>query len=167
MDGDVALTAARFFSGWDIYQAKLAKVIAPLDAAQLDLQAAPHLWSVRMLANHVISTRAWWFNAWMGEGGPDLAAMVDWDEDEAMPQRPAGEIVRGLELSWSIIAGCLGRWSSDVLDAEFVRPTPNAAGERPHHSRQWIIWHVAEHDLHHGGEVSFTLGMNRLPGIDL
>jgi hypothetical protein len=22
-------------------------------------------------------------------------------------------------------------------------------------SRQWVIWHVIEHDLHHGGELSF------------
>jgi uncharacterized damage-inducible protein DinB len=24
--------------------------------------------------------------------------------------------------------------------------------------RQWIIWHVIAHDLHHGGELAFTLG---------
>ena len=29
-------------------------------------------------------------------------------------------------------------------------------------SRSWVIYHVMEHDLHHGGEVSLILGMNGL-----
>jgi uncharacterized damage-inducible protein DinB len=35
------------------------------------------------------------------------------------------------------------------------------------YTRQWIIWHVLEHDLYHGGELSFALGAQGLPGIDL
>ena len=27
-------------------------------------------------------------------------------------------------------------------------------------SRAWVVWHVLEHDLHHGGEISLTLGMH-------
>lgn len=34
-------------------------------------------------------------------------------------------------------------------------------------SRSWVIYHVLEHDLHHGGEVSLLLGMNRLAGPDI
>jgi uncharacterized damage-inducible protein DinB len=26
-------------------------------------------------------------------------------------------------------------------------------------TRQWIIWHVIAHDLHHGGELTLMLGM--------
>ncbi len=26
-------------------------------------------------------------------------------------------------------------------------------------SRQWTIWRVIAHDLHHGGELAFTLGL--------
>jgi uncharacterized damage-inducible protein DinB len=33
--------------------------------------------------------------------------------------------------------------------------------------RGWIVWHVIEHDLHHGGEVSFTLGMHGLAAPDI
>jgi hypothetical protein len=29
------------------------------------------------------------------------------------------------------------------------------------------VWHVLEHDLHHGGEISLILGSNGLPGLDL
>jgi uncharacterized damage-inducible protein DinB len=29
-------------------------------------------------------------------------------------------------------------------------------------SRAWVVWHVMEHDLHHGGELSLTLGLHGL-----
>jgi hypothetical protein len=37
---------------------------------------------------------------------------------------------------------------------------------RTHH-RGWVVWHVLEHDLHHGGEISQILGTNGLAGLDL
>lgn len=158
---------AELYRGWDVYQGRLAKAIAPLDGPQLDLKAAPHLWSLRMLGLHVIAARSWWFHAWMGEGGSQFDELLGWDEDEASGERPAAEIVRGLELTWSLIESGLERWSFADLDKEFQRPIPNAEGERPRQSRQWIIWHVAEHDMHHGGEISFSLGMHNLAGLDL
>jgi uncharacterized damage-inducible protein DinB len=34
-------------------------------------------------------------------------------------------------------------------------------------SRSWVIYHVMEHDLHHGGELSLTLGIHGLPSPNL
>jgi uncharacterized damage-inducible protein DinB len=34
-------------------------------------------------------------------------------------------------------------------------------------TRQWVVWHLVEHDLHHGGEVSLILGSHGLTGLDL
>ena len=34
-------------------------------------------------------------------------------------------------------------------------------------TRQWLIWSIIKHDLHHGGEVSFTLGTHHLEAPDL
>lgn len=158
---------AEYFVGWGEYQRLLAGAIAPLDAAQLDLRAAPHLWPVRMLASHVVAARAWLFHAWMGEGGADVEGLIGFDDDPATATRSAAEIVGALDGTWSLIESCLRRWSWSDLSEEFERPSPNAAGERPRRSRRYIIWHVAEHDLHHGGEISFSLGMHGLPGIEL
>ena len=160
-----SLTA--YYRGWENYQRLLTGAVAPLTSQQLDLRAAPHLWSVRMLASHVAATRAWWFHSWMGEGGPDFDALADFDEDEKAERRPAAEIVEGLEVTWSLVDSCLQRWSEADLDARFQRPVPNATGERPWRDRRYIVWHVAEHDLHHGGELSFSLGMHGVPAIDL
>jgi uncharacterized damage-inducible protein DinB len=159
--------AAEFCRGYEVHQGRLVKMIAPLDQAQLDLVAAPHLMSVRMLACHIVGARAWWFHSWMGEGPEEFARMDGWDEDEALPTRTAAEMVRGLELSWSVIKSGLERWSAGDLTKEFIRPVPNAQGERPSRSRQWIVWHLVEHDVHHGGEISFSLGMHGVTGLDL
>jgi len=35
------------------------------------------------------------------------------------------------------------------------------------YTRQWVIWHMLEHDLYHAGELSLTLGMYGLAGLDL
>jgi uncharacterized damage-inducible protein DinB len=55
------------------------------------------------------------------------------------------------------------------LEATFRQPSTSPLPDRrtalP--SRQWIIWHVLEHDIHHGGELSFLLGMYGVPAIDL
>jgi uncharacterized damage-inducible protein DinB len=158
---------ARFYRGWDVYQQQLVTAFAPLESAHLQLQAAPTLWSVGMLGNHIIAARAWWFHFWMNEGGEEFDELADWDEGEAMAERSAAEIVRGLELSWGLIESRLGGWTEADLEKQFQRPTPNDAGKRPRHSRQWIIWHVLEHDLHHGGEISFSLGIHGLAGLDL
>jgi uncharacterized damage-inducible protein DinB len=153
--------------GYEDHEQRLVKMIAPLDQAQLDLAAAPHLWSVRTLACHIIAARAWWMHSWMGEGSAEFGNMTDWDEDEALATRPATEIVRGLEESFAVIKSGMERWSPAELVQEFTRPTPNEAGNRPARTRQWIIWHLVEHDVHHGGEISFSLGMHGVAGLDL
>jgi uncharacterized damage-inducible protein DinB len=120
-----------------------------------------------MLVSHVVSARHWYFHSWMGEGGAGWTKYDAWDDLEEMATRKAPDLVRGLEESWSLLRPSLERWTAADLDAEFRRPTPNAKGERPLRSRQWIVWHVAEHDVHHGGEISLTLGMHGLRGLDL
>jgi uncharacterized damage-inducible protein DinB len=162
-----ARSVAEFYNGWATYQQRLVTAIAPLEKAHLQLRAAPNLWSIGMLGSHIIAARGWWFHFWMKEGGEEFAEYADWDEGEAMAERSAAEIVGGLEATWQLIDARLSAWTAADLRKQFQRPVPNDAGKRPRRTRQWIIWHVLEHDLHHGGEVSFSLGIHGLPGIDL
>ena len=155
------------YRGWGEFNDRLERMIAPLDADQLSLQAAPELWSVRILASHIVGARAWWFNWWMEEGGTELADLLDYDEGEESKTRDALAIVGQLRCTWSILESRLEAWTDADLAKEFQRREPNAAGERPWRSRQWIIWHLVEHDLSHGGEISLTLGMHGHAGLDL
>lgn len=157
---DTPATLAPFYKGWDNYQKLLVEAVAPLTPEQLALQAAPNLRPVWALAAHIVACRAGWFRRRMGEGGPEIAALVNWDGDD-QPVRSAHELVSGLETTWRLIEGCLNRWTPADLEVTFPHPRHTSL------TRQWILWHVIEHDLHHGGELFFTLGMHGLPTPDL
>ena len=138
-----------------------------MDADQLSLRAAEHLWSIRVLALHIVAVRASWFHRWMREGGPELARFLDIDDRPEAETLGAGEITAALRGTWSSLALSLGAWTESDLDREFQSWRPSSGGERPWRTRRWIVWHVAEHDLHHGGEISLTLGMHGLGGLDV
>ena len=56
------------------------------------------------------------------------------------------------------------RWTPDDLQTEFSRPARHDGSVV---TRAWTVWHVAEHDVHHTGEMSLILGMHGAPGLDL
>src|SRR4029077_5718435 len=111
--------------------------------------------------------RAWWFGGWMGEETQALTPLIDYDDMPGADDRPAEPIVDALNPSWASIGRCLQRWTDGDLEQTFQRPRPNKEGQRPWRSRRYIVWHVAEHDLHHGGEISLILGMRGGRGLDL
>ena len=148
--------------GWDVYQGHLVKAIEPLTAEQLELRIAPNLRSIGQLAKHIVRTRAGWLSGLMGEGGPDVAAIAEWDYDGDVPS--TAELVRGLGVTFCAWQECLQRWTLEDMDFIF---RGERRGEPYELSRQWVTWHVIEHDLHHGGELSFSLGAHGLPAPDL
>lgn len=151
-----------FYQGWENYQQLLAGAVAPLTPEQLALRPSPTHWPIGQLVAHIIAARIWWFHYVLGEGDATLAPLVHWD-DEGQPARSGRELAAGLEQSWELIWSALARWTPTDLGQEFVHPRRT----EEIYSRQWVIWHVIEHDLHHGGEVSLLLGMHGLPTIDL
>jgi uncharacterized damage-inducible protein DinB len=104
-----------------------------------------------------------WFHDLMGEGSEEIAPIARWDR-RGEPVRDAEGLVHGLQVSWNMIANALARWTIADLDYVFHE---TYHGEEYHLSRQWVVWHVIEHDLHHGGELSYSLGMHGLAGIDI
>jgi uncharacterized damage-inducible protein DinB len=159
-----------FYSGWATYQQSLVEMIAPLSSEQLALSAASHQWTIGMLAQHLVANRVWWFQVWMGEGSPDLAPIAHWDpaDDVEQPPLSAAELVAGLESTWRMIADALARWTPADLERVFAPPAALKEEERaffPPRTLKWILWHVLEHEIHHGGELSLALGGYGLPGV--
>jgi uncharacterized damage-inducible protein DinB len=64
-------------------------------------------------------------------------------------------LVSWLEATWQMIEATLTQWSVADLAAISLHPFQ---GKTYALSRQWMIWHVIAHDLHHGGELALTLG---------
>lgn len=158
------------YHGWASYQQRLVTMLAPLSPEQLAFPTAAHHRAIGMVVQHMIADRVWWFQLWMGEGSPELAPLMRWDPavEPEPPARAAAELVAGLEATWEMISGALVRWTVPDLAQVFSPPTVLSAAEQQAFgdlTRQWIIWHVLEHEIHHGGELSLALGGYGLAGI--
>lgn len=156
---------APFYKGWDVYQNHLTNAISPLSSEQLTLHATRDLRSIGMIATHIVAVRARWLHYVLEEGDEGLIEIGRWD-DSNQPARNAAELVSGLATTWNVIEAALQRWTPADLE-ETLRDRDEETGEEEVFTRQWIIWHMLEHDMHHGGELSFSLGMHDLPAIDL
>ncbi|HEU5437783.1 MAG TPA: DinB family protein [Ktedonobacterales bacterium] len=160
-DQDPLLTG--ILDGWRRYNDLLADALSPLSDEQLDLRIAQHLRSIRELATHLVGVRAGWFHRGLGEGGEEIAAIAQWQQTE-QPPRSASELVAGLGTTWRLIEDAVTRWTPEQL-AEQIEV--ERYGRRSTLTRPWVTWHVLEHDLHHGGELGYSLGMHNLaaPGV--
>ena len=157
-------TLSVFYQGWHNYQQLLTKVIAPLPPELLTLRASPQQRSLGEILLHMIGARARWFHEVMGVGGKELAEIGTWDLEEE-PKRSATELVYGLETTWRVMQEALAGWTPE--DMQYSHAYTDESGKSETFTRQWMIWHLIEHDLHHGGEVSLILGMHGLQAPDL
>jgi uncharacterized damage-inducible protein DinB len=152
-------TLTTFYASWKEYQGHLRDTLGSLSTEQLALRAAPGLRSVGENAMHIISCRIGWYTYTMGEDGsaynlPDES----WGEAGNVPT--AADLAQALDNTWRLMTDCLLHWSS----ADMQKTFPDDWDGKPVElSRAWIVYHVLEHDLHHGGEVSLTLGMHGIP----
>ncbi len=151
------------YENWQGYNAKLRAAVAPLTAEQLWRQPAPHMWPLEQIVQHIISVRAGWFSATLQDADEAMDAYMEWGQRES-PARSGEELARGLDETWAFIESRLQRWTPEERAMTFP---DEWEGQISHVSRSWVIYHVLEHDLHHGGEVSLILGMNKLPGPDI
>jgi len=186
-----------FYTGWGRYQQHFVAAIAPLTVEQLALRTTPHHWTIGMYATHIVANRSWWFHARIGQGGDELTPYDLWAlgvcEADVDPGHTAAELVAGLEKTWQVIEGTLARLTPADLEqtvpplddagrehhASLVEPalqpyaqmwldaTRGGAVVRPAVSYESIIWGILEHDIHHGSEISTTLGIHGLPVLNL
>jgi uncharacterized damage-inducible protein DinB len=153
------------YQGWENYQELLIKALAPLTSEQLAYRPAPHLRSIGENVRHIIGARARWCHQVLELGDEAFAALGRWDRRDA-PERSAAELVSGLRDSWQVLSDALRGWTPADLDYT-IPNTDREPGEPEMFTRQWVIWHLIEHDLHHGGEISQLLGIHGLAAPDL
>ena len=168
-----------FTEGWAGYQRLLLGAIGPLTAEQLSSRTAPFQWAVWQLAAHMAGSRAYWFHDVLGEGDTAVREMfrveattvsdlpledAGWEDDERHP-RTASELTEAFERTWAMIDEGLRRWTAEDLEVEFSRTRRN--GQVETFTRPWVVWHLIEHDLHHGGEISQILGTNGIRAPEL
>ncbi len=163
MQAQTQSTLEVIYASWRGYQEKLRAAIAPLTDAQLGLQPAAHMWPLGQLAQHIIGVRAGWFSGTLQDEDAAMGAYMEWGQRES-PARSAAELVGGLDATWAFIEARLQRWTPGDCAATFPDEWDGQVVEV---SRSWVIYHVLEHDLHHGGEIALILGMNGLKTVDI
>jgi uncharacterized damage-inducible protein DinB len=149
--------------GWEAYQQHLIEAIRPLTAEQLALGAGPNLRSISMIAAHIVGARGRWLRQVLGEGGAALDPLASRDRGGTLVGS-GEELAQALLMSWQPLKAGLARWTLADYDEAI---TVERHGEQQTFTRGWVVWHLLEHDLHHGGEISLLLGMHGLPGVDI
>lgn len=158
-----------FYQGWQTYNQRLVDVIRPMTMDQLKLRPAPDRPPIWATVGHTAGVRVYWLCGVFKEPGaettpfPDPFAELGWEDDEDHP-RGADELVPALETTWAIVDGCLDRWTPETLRETFTR---DYAGMPQVHTRQSVLMRLLTHDAYHCGELSQTLGIHKLPQIDL
>jgi len=145
-------------NGWHNYQTALITALRPLSVKQLALCAAPGMRSIGQISAHIAAARANWFYHLLKEGDAAFAALGRWDRPE-MPLQSADILIQGMETTWQLMQTAIARWTLVEWEQTFSEDHPYAPMVI---TRQWLIWHLIEHDLHHGGEISLTMGLHSL-----
>jgi uncharacterized damage-inducible protein DinB len=150
-------TLTTFYTSWKDYQDRLKAALALLSTEQLSLRPASGQRSIGETAVHMLGCRRVWFTEFLGEdGGEEIKSYAHWEEPEA-PSPTGAELAAAFDHTWQFMADCLARWSTGDMRQTF---SDQRDGRFVELSRAHVVWHVLEHDLHHGGEVSLILGMH-------
>lgn len=163
------------FDGWNGYNQSIINAVKPLTPVQLAWRPADNLNSTGELVRHISLGRITWF---MRMGAPGTAGIVslihDWEQDPdgnqniveesiAITQQQT-ELIHWLNITWQMIENTLNLWNIDDLSQTYHH---RWRGETYAVSRQWTIWRVMNHDLHHGGELSLMLGLQGIQTFEL
>jgi uncharacterized damage-inducible protein DinB len=156
---------APLYDGWEAYQESLIGALAALTPEQLDYGSAPHLRSVGENCRHMLGARGRWCIYILDIRDDPLPDLARWDAKDAAA-RTSAELAEGLHVSWRLLRDAMQGWSAEDL-AVTIPNVDREPGEPEVFTRQWVIWHLIEHDLHHGGEISQILGAHGLAGINI
>ena len=165
---------ARVLEGWDGYQTSLLHAVMPLTSEQSSWRPAADRRSVGEVIRHLSLGRITWLAR---IGAPDVDTVVHkvprWYTDgdgarhaaeESIPSDQSAVLVEWLALSWRPIRRLLDEWTVDHL---FQTYPHRFRGVDYLVSRQWTLWRVMSHDIHHGGQTATMLAMQGVEAFEL
>jgi uncharacterized damage-inducible protein DinB len=163
------------FEGWNGYNQSIINAIKPLSSEQLSWQPKEHLYSVGQVARHISLGRITWFVRMDAPGSAELAGKIHaWKQDDdgnahiieekVISDSQPEELIHWLDMSWEMIEKTLTSWMVSDLNQTY-KIVWNKNAYLP--SRQWTIWRIMSHDIHHGGEMSLMLGMQGIQAFEL
>jgi uncharacterized damage-inducible protein DinB len=163
------------YEGWNGYHQSIVNAVKPLTSKQLEWRPTDNFKSVGELVRHIGLGRITWLHRMSAPGIAELAQQIhDWetdsdgnrtiDEESFKITEDALELVPWLESTWQVINRVLTEWQVSDLSRTYEHKW-NGRVYTP--SRQWTIWRVMSHDVHHGGELSLMLGLQGIEAFEL
>ncbi|HXE53455.1 MAG TPA: DinB family protein [Tepidisphaeraceae bacterium] len=163
------------FSGWDGYNQSLINAIAPRSEAELAWRPSPAVRSMGELARHIALGRINWFVRMGAPGSADLAARISsWVtdehgnryivEDDVPVSASAQGLVGWLTDTWQMIDRTLNAWTVADLSKTYRHVYRRQAYDV---SRQWTLWRIMAHDIHHGGQIARILAERGIDAFEL
>ena len=157
-----------FYADWAGYNRRTAEALGALSTDDLALVAGFNHWPIWAIAGHTVGARVFWLCHVAAEPGAQTTPFTDptgfgWEDDLATV-RSAAEIVGAYESTWRIVAGCLERWTPEML-AETIQRQGRAGAQL--HTRQSLLLRLINHEAYHVGEMSLALGAHGREPIDL
>jgi uncharacterized damage-inducible protein DinB len=149
------------YEGWDGYHRSLVYAIEPLTPEQLAFRSCAEMRSVGEIAWHIADGRVDWFGRMHAPLSNELEAEMA-SRNSSPLDSPA--IVEWLNRTWQMVEGTLAQWTVDDLGATYEQPYQ---GKVYAVSRQWTIWRIMCHDIHHGGQLSEILAMQGIQPLEL
>ncbi len=169
------LPLAQVFEGWEGYQTSLLHAIEPLTREQIAWRPAPNFRSTGDLVRHIALGRLNWFRRMDAPDSADLSQRIPaWETDSDGNQHiveeslaiveDAAQLGEWLAATWQMIDKTLAAWTVDDLAVSYHHKWNGTVFAV---SRQWTIWRIMAHDIHHGGELSLMLGMQGIEAFEL
>lgn len=85
-------------------------------------------------------------------------------DEEAVTCDDSHALAEWLASSWDSINESLNAWTVDDL---FQTYPHRFRGTDYLISRQWTLWRIMSHDIHHGGQLALLLAMQGIPAFEL
>ena len=163
------------FDGWGGYQTSLVHAIEPLSADQLAWKPSESLRSIGEISRHIAMGRVNWFLRMKAPGSEVLAAKIAaWDfdphgnryirETDITIHRDAGALAGWLNNTWDMVDQTLQAWTVEDLAVSYRHVWRRDVYEV---SRQWTVWRVMAHDIHHGGQIARILAERGIDAFEL
>jgi hypothetical protein len=165
--GDTTIRPA--YSKWPEYNRRLRGVVSGMTNEQLATKPSLERWPLWATVGHTACQRVFWLCDFAGAPGAETTRFTNaaYDcpgDDDLEHVLSADALVEALDSTFRIVESCLDRWTLDMLDEEIRRPEWDGSWV---HTRGAVIQRVFSHDVYHCAELNETLGIARLPQIDL
>ena len=144
------------FDGWEGHNLSLRTAIEPRSVDELRWRPNENLPSVGEVFGHLAIARLIWFARMDAPLGREIQSKFDglrdanrnWIDPEFTCNAP--KILELLDAGWATIEATLDAWTVDDLTVVYPHDWDGVTHAV---SRQWTIWRVLSHDIHHGGQI--------------